>query len=213
MTDLVVTDDLVEAALELYLDVEPRTLALSGGSTPRPLYERLAQVPYPWEQVDVLFTDERCVPPDHAHSNFRMVDEALLSRLARRPRVHRMPGETCDADTHERHLREVFGDRIPLDLAVLGLGADGHTASLFAGDPALEETGRWVADVERPDHPRLTLTLAALSSAAAAMFLVTGEEKRPALRRLVAGDDIPATRVRANRVLALADPAAAGGRR
>ena len=97
-----------------------------------------------------------------------------------------------------------------LDLAVLGLGQDGHTASLFPGDPALDETERWVVRVERPDHPRLTLTLPLLSSALIAMILVTGESKRDALRRLLARDDIPAARVRSNRVVVIADAAAAG---
>ena len=138
-----------------------------------------------------------------------MVQETLLSRLDPPPRVHRMPGESCDADAHELELRSTFG-ALRLDLAVLGLGADGHTASLFPGSPALDERIRWVARVERPDHPRLTLTLPVLSSARLAMFLVQGQEKREAVGRLLAGEDIPASRVGAERVLILADPAAAG---
>jgi 6-phosphogluconolactonase len=120
-----------------------------------------------------------------------------------------MAGETCDADAHEVALRRTFG-ALRLDLAILGLGKDGHTASLFPGDPVLEERVRWVARVTRPDHPRITLTLPVLSSARLAMFMVAGAEKRDAVARLVAGEDIPAARVAAERVLVLADLAAAG---
>ena len=208
MAELVVTEDVAGAALEEFLRAGPRVVALAGGTTPRAFYERLAGIGYPWPEVDVLFTDERCVPPGHPDSNYRMVEEALLSRVDPGPRVHRMPGERCDAEGYEATLRSAFA-RLRLDLAVLGLGADGHTASLFPGDPALDESTRWVARVQRPDHPRLTLTLPVLSSSAVAMLLVTGSEKRAALGRLLEGDDIPAARVTATRVLVLADPAAA----
>lgn len=208
MAELEVTDDLVGAAVRAFLDAGPRVLALAGGTTPRPFFERLASVDYPWAEVDVLFTDERCVPRDHPDSNFGMVDRALLSRLDPPPRVHRMPGETCDADAHELELRRAFG-ALRLDMAVFGLGADGHVASLFPGDPALEERVRWAVRVARPDHLRITLTLPVLSSARLAMFLVAGPAKRDALARLMAGEGVPAARVAAGRVLVLADPAAA----
>jgi 6-phosphogluconolactonase len=136
-----------------------------------------------------------------------MVDRALLSRLDFPPRVHRMPGETCDADAHEVELRRAFV-ALRLDVAVLGLGADGHTASLFPGEPVLQERVRWVARVTRPDHARITLTLPVLSSARLALFLVAGEEKRGAVAKLLEGEDIPAAGVRADRVLVVADPAA-----
>ena len=210
MAELVVTGDVAGAAVAEFVRAAPRLVALAGGRTPRAFYERLAGIDYPWPEVDILFTDERCVPPDHPDSNHRMVRESLLSRLDPPPRVHRMPGESCDAEAHEAELRNTFG-ALRLDLAVLGLGADGHTASLFPGDAALDERIRLVARVERPDHPRITLTLPALSSASLAMVLVEGEEKREAVGRLLAGEDIPASRVGAERVLILADPAAAGG--
>jgi 6-phosphogluconolactonase len=209
VADLVVTSDVAAAATEEFLRGAPRIVALAGGRTPRAFYQRLGEADFRWPEVDVLFTDERCVPPDHLDSNFRMVQESLLSRLDPPPRVHRMPGESCDAGAHEETLRETFGE-LQLDVAILGLGADGHTASLFPGDPLLDERIRWVGRVERPDHPRLTLTTPVLSAARMALFLVTGAEKGPALRRLVAGDDIPAARVTADRVLIVADPAAAG---
>ncbi|MGH2656178.1 MAG: 6-phosphogluconolactonase [Actinomycetota bacterium] len=206
MAELLVTDDVVGVAMSEFLKAAPRVMALGGGITPKPLYERLSAIDYPWSDVDVLFTDERCVPPDHPDSNFGMVDRALLSRLDSPPRVHQMPG-TCDADAHEVELRRAFG-ALRLDLAVLGLGADGHTASLFPGEPVLNERVRWVARVTRPDHARITLTLPALSSARLALFLVAGREKRDAVARLLAGEDIPAAGVRADRVLVVADPAA-----
>jgi 6-phosphogluconolactonase len=209
VAELVVTEDVAGAAVAAFLRAGPRVVALAGGSTPRAFYERLAGIEYPWPEVDVLFTDERCVPPDHPDSNFRMANEALLSHLDPGPRIHRLPGEGCDADACELALRSAFGG-LRLDLAVLGLGPDGHTASLFPGDPTVAETMRWVARVEHPDHPRLTLTLRVLSSSALALFLVTGEGKREALRRLLSGEDIPASMVRAREVLVLADRAAAG---
>ncbi|HEV3474109.1 MAG TPA: 6-phosphogluconolactonase [Actinomycetota bacterium] len=214
--ELVVTDDVAGRAVEEFVRVAPRVVAVPGGRTPRPMYERLAATSYPWSEVDLLFTDERCVPPDHQDSNYGLVEESLLAQLPDQgPHVHRMPGATCDAEAHERALRERFGTNLRLDLAVLGIGTDGHTASLFPGDPALDERERWVALVERPgqppDHPRLTLTLPVLSSARMALFVVAGPGKRDALRRLLNGDDIPAARIRAPRLLVLADPAAAGG--
>jgi 6-phosphogluconolactonase len=133
-----------------------------------------------------------------------MAWEALLAKVP--ARVHRMPGEDCEATGYEAELAAVFGPGMPaFDLAVLGLGTDGHTASLFPGDPALAERTRHVVRVERVDHPRLTLTLPVLSAARVAMFLVTGAEKRGALAALMAGADIPAARVAAQRVAVLAD--------
>jgi 6-phosphogluconolactonase len=205
--ELRVADDLSAAFSDLFLDVAPRSLALAGGATPRPCYESLASLEYPWSEVDVFFGDERCVPPDHPDSNFRMAHETLLSRVP--ARVHPMPSESCDAAAYGRKLRNVLGPIPALDLVVLGLGEDGHTASLFPGDPALEEEKRLVVRVERPDHSRLTLTLPVLSAALVAVFLVEGERKREALRRLLTGAGIPAARVTAERVVILADPAAA----
>ena len=205
--ELRVVDDVATAA-ERIRTLQPRTLALAGGRTPRALYERLGTDDLPWSEVDVWFGDERCVPPDHPDSNYRMAHEALLSRVP--ARVHRMPSEGCDTAAYERELRAVFGKGTPrFDLVLLGLGADGHTASLFPGDPALEERERLVVRVERPDHPRLSLTLPLLSAAAQALFLVTGAEKRDALARLLAGEAIPAARVRAEEVVILADAEAA----
>lgn len=157
--------------------------------------------------MDVFFGDERCVPQDDPASNFRMAHEVLLAHVA--ARVHSMAG--CDPSGYERELGSVFGAGVPrLDLVFLGLGEDGHTASLFPGDPALQVTDRWVALVDRPDHARMTLTIPVLSAARLAVFVVSGAGKREALARLRSGADIPASRVRAERVVVVADHEAAG---
>jgi 6-phosphogluconolactonase len=205
-------DDLVAAAVDLFLEEAPRTIALSGGSTPKPVYERLAGASYPWSEVDAFFGDERCVPPDHPDSNFRMANEALLSKVP--ARVH--PMYDCDPDAYEAELRAVFGNvEVPsIDLNFLGIGDDGHTASLFPGNPALEVTDRWVVDVPEPgmppQHPRLTLTLPVHDASKLAVFLVSGERKRERVRQVMEDADIPAARVHARRVIVLADRAAAG---
>lgn len=206
--ELVVAEDFAATAAERILALRPRTIALAGGNTPRPVYERLALSDVPWDGTEVFFGDERCVPPDDAASNYRMAHEALLSKVS--ARVHRMPGESCDADAYERDLQSVFGQSLPeFDLVLLGLGNDGHTASLFPGDVALDVTDRWVARVERTDYSRLTLTLPVLSAAKTAFFLVSGAAKREALSHLLNGDDVPASRVAAQHVIVIADSAAA----
>jgi len=208
--ELLIAPDIPEAALGLFRETRPRTIVLAGGETPRPVYQRLAQEPYHWDGVEVFFSDERCVPPEDPASNYRMASETLLSFVP--AHAHRMPGETCDAAAYEQELRQVLGGALPeFDLAFLGLGADGHTASLFPGDAALDEWDRWVAKVTRPDHERLTLTLPVLSAARVVVFLVAGAGKRDALRRMMAGEDLPANRVEARRVVAVADSAAASG--
>lgn len=205
---LVVARDIAAAAAERFLQIAPRTVALAGGSTPRRLYQRLAGCAFPWPETEVFFGDERCVPPDHPDSNFRMASEALLASVS--AKVHRMCGESCDAAAYEAELRAVFGDRLPaFDLVLLGLGEDGHTASLFPDDAALQEQERWVVQVERPDYARMTLTLPVLSAAHVAIFLVAGAAKREALRQLLAGGKIPAARVQAKRVIIIADEEAA----
>ena len=205
--ELVVVDDLAAVATDRFLALQPRTVALAGGATPNAFYRHLATCDYPWSETDVFFSDERCVPPDHVDSNFRMANEALLAKIP--ARVYRMRGEGCDPTAYEDELKQHFSGRPAFDLVLLGLGEDGHTASLFSGDAALDERDRWVARVERTDHARLTLTLPVLSAAKVALFLVAGATKREALGRLMAGADLPAARVQAQRVLILADKAAA----
>jgi 6-phosphogluconolactonase len=123
-----------------------------------------------------------------------------------------MPGETCDASAYERELRAFFGGGPPsFDFAFHGLGSNGHVASLFPGSASLNEWERWVLKVPQSDHERLTLTLPVLSTVRLGVFLVAGEEKRVALRQLMMGEDIPASRIRAGRLIVVADEAAAAG--
>ncbi len=207
MIEVEIVEDIAEAGERLFLDAAPRTVALAGGQTPRALYERLAATAYDWEGVEVFFGDERCVPPDDAASNFKMANETLLSKVG----AHVHPMCACDPLAYEAELGSVFGPGVPrFDLVLLGLGDDGHTASLFPGDPALGVTDRSVVLVDRSDHRRMTLTLPVLSAAKLAVFLVQGERKRDALAKLIAGADIPSGRVRAERTVVLADAGAAG---
>ena len=201
-------------------------VCLSGGSTPRRLYEVLAVPPivtrFPWDDVHWFWGDERFVPPDHPDSNFRMVDEALLS-VAPIPRenIHAVPTEGSLADAaaaYEAVLKNFYGeDRLDpgrplLDVTLLGLGEDGHTASLFPGDPALDANERWVVGVERQGTgPRITLTYPALNSSRTVAFLVTGARKREILARALAADpQLPAARIRPiGHIVWFADRAAA----
>jgi 6-phosphogluconolactonase len=168
------------------------SLVLAGGNTPRALYSRWASqfaTEIPWAGVHVFWGDERFVPSDDPRSNFRMSRESLLDQVPIPPaNVHAMPTALATpelaATAYEATLRQHFdGDRPRFDLLLLGLGAEGHTASLFPRSPALEEPARWVLPVTVPADPpsRLTLTLHALNGAAQTYFLVTGSEKAAAL--------------------------------
>jgi 6-phosphogluconolactonase len=211
--ELLVVDDVGDEAVAIFLASAPRTVLLSGGRTPEGFYRRLADVDYPWDQVEFFFGDERCVPPVDDRSNARMADEALLSRVP--AKSYPIDGEGCDADGYERTLRRRFGDALRFDLAIYGLGQDGHAASLFPTRPEVEVTDRWVVLVPEaglePFVPRVSLTVPALSAAKLGMFLVAGQDKRDPLRRLLAGEDIPASRVAPERLVILADPTAAPG--
>ena len=188
-------------------------IALCGGSTPRRAYELVAERQPDWSRADVWWGDERCVPPDDEASNFRLVREALLERLAFQPAVvHRIRGELAPAAAAADYERELDGTR--LDLVLLGVGADGHTASLFPHAPALAELERLVLAVTDLPLARVTLTLRALADAAAIVFLVTGEDKAPAVRGAFAERPDPAipaslVRARAGRTVAILDRAAA----
>jgi 6-phosphogluconolactonase len=187
-------------------------ICLSGGSTPRRLYQLLAESPYrdalPWDRVHWFWGDERFVPWDHPDSNYGMVRAALLGRVPVPPgNIHGIPTTGTPADAaaaYERVLKSYYGseslDRTrPLfDVQILGLGPDGHTASLIPGTSVLDERKRWVAEVigGRPE-PRITLTYPALESSRHAAFLVAGADKRETLSRALAGDQaLPAARIR-----------------
>lgn len=189
------------------------TVALSGGSTPRALYSLLASPDYArridWPRVHLFWGDERCVPPDHADSNYRMVHEALLSKIQIPPEnFHRMAGEKEPgqaATAYEDELRRFFrltpGQTPRFDLILLGLGEDGHTASLFPGTDALNDDKHLVTTVyvERLKAHRLTITLPVINSAAQVSFLVSGESKSAIIEALLGRDSVeteyPAGRV------------------
>ena len=212
--DIRVLDDPAQAAAELLAGANGH-VAITGGSTPRVAYERAAKLRSDWSGVDFWFTDERCVPPDHEHSNFGMANRALLSR-AEGATVHRMRGELGPEDgaaAYENELGE-FGPEA-LDLILLGVGPDAHICSLFPGDDALGERERLVVGVEAPGMAplvsRITLTLPVVNASGQIVFLVTGEDKAEAVARVFSGRPdprAPGSLVDGD-VVALLDPAAA----
>ena len=157
-------------------------VVLAGGTTPRLCYERLAATDLPWGHAEILFGDERCVRPDHPDSNFRMANESLL-RVVSAAAVRRIPAELgaeVAADLYSTVVAEA-----PLDLVLLGIGPDGHTASLFPGHAALAATGLTVPvhDAPKPPLDRVSLTLRAINSARRVLILATGRDKAEAVRR------------------------------
>jgi len=185
---------------------DPATLALAGGSTPKVAYQHLGSRCVAWAKLRLFFGDERCVPPDDDGSNYHMVRGALLDRVYMPPEnVHRMRGELSPEDgarQAEQELRREFpGQDVPrFDLMILGIGTDGHTASLFPGAPEVEVTDRLCVPVHRPDLPqpwRVSMTLPVLNAAHQAMFLAADGAKAEVIARAVAGDpELPAGRVR-----------------
>jgi 6-phosphogluconolactonase len=209
--ELRVVEHVPRAFAALVAEERPASLALSGGSTARECYELLAVADVGWSEVDVFFGDERWVPVGDAESNEGMARHAFIDQV--RPRTvysMRQAGDTIEeaADAYDWLLR----DHGPLGLVHLGLGPDGHTASLFPGSPALDEREQLVVATgdEFHPHPRLTLTFPALDRSGLAVFTVAGEGKREALQRVKAGDDLPAAHVSAARVIWLVDEAANG---
>jgi 6-phosphogluconolactonase len=190
------------------------TAALSGGKTPAALYGLLAKTPFasqiPWARVHLFWGDERCVPPDHGDSNYRTVRELLLENVPIPPaNVHRMPGEMVPEEAaarYEEELREFFaphGGGFPVfDLILLGIGEDGHTASLFPGTRALRESARWVLGhyVDPRKGWRITLTPPVINAARKVVFIVAGAGKASVLRDILEGpfrpDTLPAQMVR-----------------
>ena len=205
-------------------------VCLSGGTTPRRLYELLAEPPFrerfPWQRTHWFWGDERFVPHDDPRSNYRMAYDVLLSRAPiRSENIHAIPTEGLDpnaaAATYETVLKSYYGAeqfdpaRPLFDVNLLGLGRDGHTASLLPGDIALTERARWVCAITQiKREARITLTYPALESCRHAAFLVTGHEKQAVLERLQHGDqDLPAAQVRPIGTLTIfADAAAAAPR-
>ena len=168
------------------------SLALAGGNTPRRVYEELARIPMDWERVHVFFGDERCVPPDDPSSNYRMAREALLDRVGA-ANVHRIPGEREDLESAAAEYAKLLPGA--LDAIVLGMGEDGHTASLFPGRDWSRPTQRKVIVVTgspKPPPNRLSITPDVIWAARARLVLATGEGKAEQIRRALEGDASPA---------------------
>ncbi len=227
-------------AADLFTDLARKAVAerglfvvsLAGGRTPEPLYRLLSKPPYSrsidWSKVHLFFGDERCVPPDHRRSNYRMVRKALISSIdIPQDNIHRMKAELPPAQAaleYERGIKSFFSERglehkngVPVfDLFLLGLGPDGHTLSLFPGTKALEERERLVVENRVDGEWRLTMTYTLACAARHLVFLVAGSEKAEALRRLLSGRhnvaDLPAAGIRPvdGELLYLADREAAG---
>lgn len=210
----------VRLAVEAVREKGLFTVALAGGSTPRSLYALLAswdepfRAQLPWEKIHFFFGDERHVPPDHPDSNYRMTSEAMLARVpVPAENVHRIKSEKTDAgraaDEYEQTLRKFFrlaeGQLPRFDLILLGIGPDGHTASIFPGTDVINEKSRLVVApwVEKFKSYRITLTPHVLNNAAAVVFLVNGTAKAKVLREVLEGEHqperLPAQLIRPNK--------------
>jgi 6-phosphogluconolactonase len=205
-------------------------ICLTGGSSPKRLYQLLATDPWskriPWDRVHWFIGDERFVPADDPLNNMRMVREIFLNRLAPASLVHPIPTDADNPDEAARRyaetLQSFYGnphlqpERPLFDVVLMGVGPDGHTASLFPNDPALLETQRWVVGISKapiePFVPRVTLTFPVLNSCREMLFEVAGKEKHTILTRLLAGENLPANRARSiGETILLMDQAAFGG--
>jgi 6-phosphogluconolactonase len=205
-------------------------ICLTGGSSPKQLYRLLATDPYrgriPWDRIHWFIGDERFVPPSHPLNNMSMARQIFLDRFAPPANIHPIPTDAVDpgesARRYESELQSLYGARKldparPLfDVVLMGVGPDGHTASLFPDDPALEQTRRWVVGVPKahvePFVPRITLTLPALGSCREMLFEVAGSEKHAILTRLLADEHLPANRARSTgETVWLVDQEALGG--
>jgi 6-phosphogluconolactonase len=202
-------DGLADAAAQFFSRVAARSIssrgmfsvALAGGTTPRATYELLANTnlarDIDWSNVHLFWGDERCVPPDHPDSNYNMVRQALLEKvLVPNENVHRIRGELDPMEAaalYRAEIKSVLGPEPSFDLILLGMGADGHTASLFPATSALEEDSLNVVAVyvDKLQSWRVTLTLPALNRARHLLFLVSGSTKAPALTRIQAGEPLP----------------------
>ena len=194
------SEELALAAAEYFVAQCPETVALSGGSTPRLMFQILAEQfrdEVAWSNIHFFWSDERHVPPDHPESNYRMANEALLSHVpVSANNVNRIRSENPDAaavaSEYEQTIIDVTKQTLPrLDLIFLGLGTDGHTASIFPGSEVLNETKRLVAApyVEKFKSYRITMTLPLLNNGASIVFLVSGAEKAEIVRAVLQGEN------------------------
>jgi len=217
--EIVVAEDAEDAArkgAELLVEAASagKHIALSGGSTPRPAYELAASMRSDWSKAELWWGDERCVPPGDERSNFHLARAALLDRIARLPAVHRVRGELDAKAAASEYDQELQGVR--LGLAFLGIGRDGHTASLFPDSEALVVNDRLAVAAAGPDVDRVTLTPPILCEAETVAFLVVGDEKAEAVKRAFTGEpsrETPASliRARSGRTVLVTDRAAAAG--
>jgi 6-phosphogluconolactonase len=205
-----------EAAAALIADAAAAGghVALSGGSGPRPAYERAGILRPDWSRVELWWVDDRCVPPADGRSNYRITRESLLDGLARPPaEVHRIRGELAPEEAAAEYDAALEG--VVLDLTVMGIGPDGHTASLFPSASTLDETERRAVAADagmEPFVPRVTMTRPVLGAARAMLYLVTGDSKAEAVKRSFADDpspETPASLVRGQQTIAILDRAAA----
>ncbi|MBR1151906.1 6-phosphogluconolactonase [Bradyrhizobium sp. JYMT SZCCT0428] len=194
-------------------------ICLTGGSSPKQLYQLLGTDPWrsriPWQRVHWFIGDERFVPADDPLNNMRVARKTFLDRCAPASNIHPIPTSTADptdpdrgAALYEGELKAFYGaddldpGRPLFDLVLMGVGPDGHTASLFPGDPLLDEVRRWVVGVHKanvePFVPRITLTLPTLACCREMLFEVAGSDKRAILTRVFAGENLPATRARSS---------------
>ena len=222
-TELRVAEDPATEVAELLTDaaVAGGNVVLTGGSSPGRAYELAAQRDADWSAATVWFTDERCVEPSHPDSNFGMAERALLMQLSAGPKVVRMEGELgpdAGAGAYEAEIRARMGPDPRWDLLLLGMGPDGHVASLFPGKPEVQERSRLAVGVPlagmEPQLPRISLTLPVIAGARAAVLLITGESKAAAVARAFGPEpdrSLPAAMVdlRSGTLTVLLDEAAA----
>ncbi len=209
--ELRVVDHVPQAFSKLVVKEAPQSIALSGGDTARQCYELLAVADVDWGSVDVFFSDERWVPLSDPDSNEGMARRTFLDAVAPHE-IHSMRHAGPTIEEAAAAYDKLVGSVPPIDLVHLGMGADGHTASLFPGTAALDVIDRLVvtnADDLHP-HERITFTFPGIAHSALVVVTVAGAEKRDALRRVRAGEDLPAARIRARRVVWLVDAEAAG---
>lgn len=207
-----VVEDVPQAFSALLTDEHPRSFAISGGGTARKCY-RLCAVPgvLDWSDTTIYVSDERFVPVNHPDSNEGMARRELFDHVPHGP-IHSMRGGADSPEAAAKEYDELISAVDRIDVIHLGLGADGHTASLFPGDPALKEASRLVVATAKEGHPwpRISFTFPAIAKARTVIVTVSGSEKQWALQQATAGGDVPGARIRAEKVIWLVDRPAAG---
>ena len=202
MNEVINTDQFVTEAVSIIKSTIAESnesvfrMSLCGGGTPRPVYEALVNEAIDWENLEITFSDERCVPPSHDDSNYKMAAEALLSKVSiKENNIIRIKGELDPVESAsqcEDQLRKRSNGSIYMhDLLLLGMGEDGHTASLFPGTSALNESERWVVDNYIPDKDvnRVTFSYPLINASRKILVLATGEKKKKLVNDMINGDE------------------------